>query len=251
MNIITFLKIAFSLLLFILFIFFFGFPSWEKFQAKEVMSNKRKVNPTESITPAVTICALDKKTRQGWKYSNVKKGMGNGKNEGNKKDDITLSKYKLDILSYHCEGNELLTDCINNETFNLTETVKNANMGDYQDIFNTTYWIDELSYFGLGKCHTLNNSVSLGSSHFQFFLNRSLNYAVVIHDPNYFMLTANPSTMPYLYLDMDASQGNKLVYIEAVEYININRPDQPCNDQEHYSFTACVKTSVSATIGCR
>jgi hypothetical protein len=60
MNIIIFLKIAFSLLLFILFIFFFGFPSWEKFQAKEVMSNKRKVNPTESITPAVTIFKIKK-----------------------------------------------------------------------------------------------------------------------------------------------------------------------------------------------
>ena len=73
MNLLIFLKIVFSLTLLIIFIFLFGIPSWEKFQAKEVMINKIKVNPIKSITPAVTICALDKVTVQGWKSFNIKK----------------------------------------------------------------------------------------------------------------------------------------------------------------------------------
>ena len=238
MNLLIFLKIVFSLTLLIIFIFLFGIPSWEKFQAKEVMINKIKVNPIKSITPAVTICALDKVTVQGWKSFNIKKG------------NVTIPDYRNNILSFHCEGSELLADCINNETFNLTETIKSATAGDwpYRNILNTTFWIDELSYFGFGKCHTLNNSVSLGSSEFQFFLNRSLKYHVFMHDPHYFMITANPSTMPNLYFALDDSQGNQIVYIEAVD---MDRPDQPCNKDENYSLTACVKTSVSRMIGCR
>ena len=266
MNLVILPKIGFSLILLIIFIFFFGIPSWKKFQAKEVMINQRKINQIEGITPAVTICALNTVTLQGWKYSHIKKEndkkKGNAKDNRNKRnalkddeaeDDITLSNYRNSFLSLHCEGSQLLDDCINKETFNLTETIKFARAGGfpYRNIINTTFWIDELSFFGSGKCHTLNNSVSLGSSEFQFILYRSLTYQVFLHDPNYFMISANPSTIPNLYLEFDGIEGNQLVYIEAVRHINIDRPDQPCNNQKDYSFTACVKTSVSRKIGCR
>jgi hypothetical protein len=144
-------------------------------------------------------------------------------------------------------------DCVDTKTYNLTETILLGQAGGNpaRDIIKSKYWINEVSYSRYGKCHTLNNSVPLSSNQWTFNLDRSLTYAAFIHDPNYWLMTANPATMPAIFLNLDKSQGKQVMYIEVINHINFDRPDQPCEDQENYSFTSCVKNSVSRKVGCR
>ena len=114
-----------------------------------------------------------------------------------------------------------------------------------------SFWISDVSFSTYGKCHTLNNSVSLSSSNLYLLLNASLNYVADFHDPNFFMHTANPVIIPGVSLELKPSQGFVLNYIELIKHSNMDRAQQPCEDREDYSFTACVKNSVSSKAGCR
>ena len=227
-KVFIFLKLAFSTTLLIAFIVFFGIPSWNKYQAGEVLINKRKILTSNIGPPAITFCPAD-----GWK--NV--------------SDYNSSESQI---LQHCKETksfEEALDCIDNETYNLTETVPMSYSGN--SIINSSSWINDVSYSLFGKCHTLNNSVSLGSSYWYFKLDPSLSYFVAIHDPNFFMFTPNPATIPLITLDLHPNQGIQLIYIEIIQHIDMDRIEQPCEDREDYSFTACVKNSVSRKIGCR
>ena len=230
MNFLVILKFVFTFTLLLIFFFYFGLPSWNKFQAKEVLINKRKIITSDIAPPAITFC-----TTNAWKNAS----------DSNVSESLIVS---------HCnESNsfEEALECIENETYNLTETVPRAISNDGTDISNSSFWINDISLTYLGKCHTLNNSVSLGSSYWNFVLDASLNYFVAIHDPNFFMVTSNPATVPLVTLLLRPNQGTQLIYIELIQHINMDRTDQQCEDGEDYSFTACVKNSVSRKVGCR
>ena len=77
-----------------------------------------------------------------------------------------------------------------------------------------------------------------------FPLLENINYAIYVHDPDLFKLTDNPAVIPDILLTMSMT-GYPLVYIEVVQHIKLDRLQQPCEDGENYSFTACIKNSVS------
>ena len=64
MNVLIFLKYVFSTALLTFFVCIFGIPSWDKFQAKEVIVNKREISSVDIAPPALTICSPG-----GWKTS--------------------------------------------------------------------------------------------------------------------------------------------------------------------------------------
>ena len=239
-------KFVFSTTLLIVFFFFFGLPSWKKFQAREVLINKRKIITTEIAAPAITICGFQFETWDGWKNDDSNKtGLNN-----NMPDFFILNKCK------EPHSVEEALECINTKTYNLTETVSHAwtdssNTSTVIDILNSSLWISDVSFTEFGKCHTLNDSVSLSSSNWKIILDGSLSYFAYFHDPNFFILTTNPAIIPGVFLDINPSQGYMLKYIEVIEHINMDRSQQPCEDREDYSFTTCVKNSVSRKIGCR
>jgi hypothetical protein len=240
MNLIVFLKFIFSVILLILFFYFFGLPSWYKFEAGKVMVNKRKISNIDSVTPALTVCALEQESSRGWKYDQW--------------IDLKLKKEvaKHNDLTINCNGSNEVAQCVNYKTYNLTETINEFQAGRGNQILQSKYWIEELSFFMFGKCHTLKNSVPLNTNFWSIDFNKSLNYFVMIHDPNYFMMTANPETVPMIFLDLDGLENVQLyAFLKVVKHINLDRPDQPCSDKDDYSFTACVKNSVTKRIGCR
>ena len=121
MNILIFLKFLFSLSLFITFLLFFGLPSWNKYQAKEVFINKRKMSINDISPLAVTFCVLDQETTIGWKFDNF---------SGNAEDDSDLeTPSELDlssIIATQCNASysvEEVYECVDGKTFNLSEPV--------------------------------------------------------------------------------------------------------------------------------
>ena len=145
-------------------------------------------------------------------------------------------------------------NCINEKTFKFSEVLENARSGDEteRNITNTTLWSEDLSNFDLGKAYTLNNSFEIGidSRQLRIDLKKGQNYTIFIHDPKYFMFTENPNTIPQIRVIIDDSKS-KFFYINAIYHQFLNKPDHPCESSESYSFTACIKNSLSRRIGCR
>ena len=97
-----------------------------------------------------------------------------------------------------------------------------------------------------------NQSYDIGKDSTKFALSfkKSQNYSIFIHDSNYFMFTHNPDTVPRIRLTMDPSM-DQLVYIKPIYHQMINKPEHRCESSESYSFTACIKNSISRMVGCR
>ena len=252
MKLFIILKLLFSIFLLLIFVFYFGLPSWEKFQAEEVMNNRRMLinKGNDSITPALTICATNPGTHSGWKY------------DGRYPEFAQLSlQQKKSLLKRHpdlinlCNGTTDIQDCVEKSTNNLQETMKCASAQRPEgkiDFNNPKNWAKEMT-FVVGMCHTFNKSVPLDSvGRWAVDFHQKFDYTLIIHDPNYFMVTTNPATIPFIMTDFHKEDlGLILTYIEAIKHINIDRPSQPCNGQSDYSFTACIKNSLSSKVGCR
>ena len=75
-------------------------------------------------------------------------------------------------------------------------------------------------------------------------------YHIVIHDPDFFVLSTTPDTIPRIYVNMDDSRSHT-VTIKAVYTSKMNKPKYPCISDKSYSLTRCVADSVNDKVGCR
>ena len=260
MKIFIFLKISFTLSLFTTFLLFFGVPSLKKYLAKEVFINKKKISIHDIAPPAVTFCAFHKGSP--WKPENYSEYESFSEKEHDMeieyKEDDDEDPDSLSYILSKCgqyETAEDVFDCINAKTFNFTETVPFATseIGPHNktELTNSSFWIQDITLIILGKCHTLNNSVALGSAKWWFMFDPSIDMKIFIHDPHFFLMTANPATIPTVLMDLRNHHGLQFMYLEVVQHVNMNRPNQPCQEALEYSFTACVRNSVSDKVGCR
>ena len=255
MNILVLLKISFFLSLFASFLYFFGLPSWRKYLAREVFISRQKISIHEIPPPAITFCA--EKQGEAWRSDNSSSEIIPGHEIGVEMDIIA----KHSILN-QCKDShtvEEVYNCVDAKTFNLTEIIAEAfvassatSRSNSSDIARPEFWIPEISLTSMGKCHTLNNSVSLKDAKWNFHFDPLTNLnTIFIHDPHYFLITGNPATIPMITLDMSPSQGLVFMYIEVVQHVNMDRQKQPCEASKDYSFTACLRNSVAAKASCR
>ena len=209
MKILLLLKILFLLTLISVFLYFFGLPSWRKYQAKEVFINKQKISIHDIPPPAITFCAV--KDGSSWKPDNT--------SSEDYRDYDNYAESDDDLGSFilgQCAGSNTVEEvfsCVEAKTFSFTETIPDASSEisflNFTDISSPAFWIPEITFPYVGKCHTLNNSVSLGDAKWMFELDPSVAYNTYIHDPHYFMITANPATIPMINLEMDLTQGQR------------------------------------------
>ena len=50
---------------------------------------------------------------------------------------------------------------------------------------------------------------------------------------------------------LEPADGFRMVYIQGINHVRLNQPNRPCKDSQEYSFTACLKNSLSRKLGCR
>ena len=258
MKIFIFLKISFCLVLFITFLLFFGLPSLKKYLAKEVFINKQKISIHAISPPAVTFCAIRKgsswKPENNSEYDSYAEKEQDMQMEYESDEDLDSQSFMLDKCGTFDTAEDVF-NCADTKTFNFTETVPYASseIGPHNRtlLTNSSYWIQDITLIILGKCHTLNNSVSLGSAKWGFLFDPSLDMKIFIHDPHFFLMTANPATIPTVNIDLRSHHGVQFMYLEVVQHMNMNRATQPCQEALEYSFTACVRESVSDKVGCR
>ena len=240
-------KVTFVGLLFLLFITFFGYPSLKRYlEGGVLLKVSTTSNPSGGVLlPAITLCPFTPNGPYecGWKnntgvYTNVLRA------ECDKLDD----------------NNDIL-DCVNNKTYTLEETVKNAihSYVDPKSLMNKTYWSTYLSVTAYGKCHVLKYeqpfSADFETDSLTLFLNPELSYRIYIHDPKYFFTTHNMLTIPQAstrkHYDSKKFKGLDYFPLVITERNNINRQEQPCEEDVDYDFTDCVIENIAAKVGCR
>ena len=88
---------------------------------------------------------------------------------------------------------------------------------------NPSSWKAYYSFSLLGRCFVLKSAAgTIGSSQLgalSIALNKSLEYMILMHDPDFMMMTSNPKVVPRLSFSIDENFGGKTVYIEATIHI--------------------------------
>ena len=190
MSLSDYFKLPIILILFTLFIIIFGYPAFKKFISGGIVIEQEKKYMKEMESPAITICMIHPDTKFGWRehYFNPKESvLLNG--PCNVSDDLNT-----------------LIKCIETNTYAKDEAINKAFNGKMVDLKNLN-WADKLDFFPLGRCHSIKPPPgSLGFSQMnplKISFNSSFEYRVMIHDPDYFVMTRNPQTFPRVMFKMN------------------------------------------------
>ena len=227
-------KLIFVTTLAIIFLKFFGHPSYIKYQKEGTVFTETKVRNDQTKPPAITIFTWSGVIFNGWKNASYVTYSLNSENFCNVSD--TFDKFVW---------------CINEKTFKRDDVILWANDGN-NNILNESFWAEEITTFYAGKSYSLQYIAFQSEDKFDvhFGLKKGQNYSIIIHDPNYYLFTVNPETIPNIILTMDDSKS-QIVSLKAIYHQIMNKPEQPCESSESYSFTACIKNSITRRVGCR
>ena len=100
-------------------------------------------------------------------------------------------------------------------------------------------------------CFTLNVPDPQDYTLIHLFLNITLTFIVFVHDPKYFVYTYNPQAIPMTTWIIPKLKTFISLSLEETEHIELNLPEDPCEEDHSYNFQACIKRNLSGTIGCR
>ena len=191
---------------------------------------------TEGIkAPAVTICPRN--PRYGWR-------------------DVMDMPHK-DIIQHQCrESENELADCIESNTFNLSDIVRGATIGykSRKPLTDPGLWSVDFEYVKYGRCYTLNYPENIGPDYMTdaiyLLLDLKLNHRIYVHDKNYFVPTSNPLSLPTVRIDiLTNSSFNHYNMLTLTQLHELDVPSDPCEENTDYSFRACVKERLSKEVG--
>ena len=218
----TLSRLLFQLVLFVIFLYFFGLPAVEEYMRKEVMVVETEKDMGGIPIPAITIAVPD--------------------------------QLEEDVFD-RC--NMSIDKCIMARTPNASNLIESVQLGYERRMFiNLTKEMltEDFSQIWAGRYFTLNLPISIGpdDDEDQLFivLYPQFIYQILVHDPEFFIFTDNPTAIPQMNKYFDAqntySHYYRLVLTEMHE-LDIHQSD-PCNPNYDYNFSECVKNSVSMQV---
>ena len=206
-------KECFILMLIVTFLFLFGYPSWRKYSAGGIITARKMVKVDKFEAPAVTICPQDKRTKQGWKRA-----------KGNPPHNfLEILCNTSDNISYSS-----LTECIEKKSYKHDEVFHYVFYAierlKIDLLSNHTDWKANIGFFPFGKCFTFNSSVLIGSNKKNAFKGslRTRRNQVFLHDPQFFIPTNNPNTVPRILLDVNDQDGSTSIFIKVTKHKKVN-----------------------------
>ena len=237
-----------QIILFVLFLIFFGVPSVQKYLEKQtiVISSEEQTNGIEA--PAITFVATKKREFSiGWK--SVDK-------------DINFKSF---VLVDHCQKMSF-TDmdiCYENDTFGRDEFLMSATLGFYKETARSLFhessmWTEDMTVTYNGRHFTLNPSMIMtkAPNHALIFeVDNSFDYHIWLHDVNFFIVNQNPYGLPSkLWIISGNALTNEDGFyheITLTKHKKLNLVQRPCEEDPRYSFAACSKEKLSEKVGCR
>ena len=81
---------------------------------------------------------------------------------------------------------------------------------------------------------------------------KNFTFYVFVHDESYFFPNINPPGPPTSFWQFRGeSLPSHYQEITLTKHRKLNLVNRPCEEEESYSFTTCVKESISKKVGCR
>ena len=217
-------KVFFQAGLLALFGYFFGLPAVSRYLSKEVLTVTTNSYPGKIPNPSVTVVIVN----SSW---------------------VGLEKA--------CGDSENIKSCIVERTRSLPDTI-HAELGQSASLMAPELWREDFTYPFYGRSYTLLYPNLRGNNwrtdDIVLHVNNSdgLTRRIFIHDPDFFVVTTNPLTLPISTLILTPSMSGRFYYSLALrEHRQLNTPTNPCMEDPAYSFTTCVKESLSRDTGCR
>ena len=243
-NFLLLSKTFLQLFLFGLFLAFFGIPSLNQYQRKEiiVLKSESKIN-NGIVPPAVTILA--KRNSLGWKTV--------------EKDQFWQS---FDLVD-HCMGiNMTVDDCMKEDSFELADFLKevkyigvnrNYTAPILLDSSSPLLWKEDMSLAGYGRHFTflsLKNVTQNEEDCLAFIMARNFSFDVFVHDEDFFLYSVNPLGPPSNFWQIENSSKNHYQEVTLTMHKKLNLDRQQCEEDPDYRFSNCIRESLSKKVKC-
>ena len=233
------LRAILQMLLFCLFLYMYGLPAWEKLNQQSTIVIKTRENTKGIQAPSISIASINKATGFGW-------------------ENITQQTKYENTLVHQCKNYSSVEACLASETYQWHQFINDTLLGFKNKLSllnNKDVWVPDFTYASYGRLFTFHPNLRIGPQPWKeqiiISLSKGYNYEIFVHEPNFFILNTNDFALPSKRVRV-ASNNFKFYYkISAIQHIEKNVPGDPCIEDEHYSFTACVKESLALKVGCR
>ena len=169
------------------------------------------------------------------------------------------SKY-WDVIRHQCEGygENNTSRCVLDSTYELEDLLEDIWIENPRvpanrrpSIKNERFWISDFTLTWPGRCYTVNITKRKGYNQIHLFLNSSMAFKIFVHDPKYFLYSQNPQAIPLTTWIIPKQTRFFSLSVVETENQELNVPNDPCDDDIEYNFSACIKKSLSVKIGCR
>ena len=229
-------KIVIWILLFAMFLVIFGYPAYKKYAAKGIFVEHSQEHPEEITSPAITVCPRNPFTKLGWR-KNLTVNWFNMTKEGPCRNSDDANEFG---------------ECFDKSTYTIKEAMYDEELNNTIPI---TKWQELITILSLGKCFTLGSAEGMIGFSFSDALrlpfSSNLEYLVLVHDPDFILITSNPTITPRLSFSINKESERQWIFIQATKYKKMNQPNHPCQEDPNYSFRNCISRSISSKIGCR
>ena len=222
-----------------LFLHFFGLPALRRFHDKNVIVVKSVRKSDRTPVPAISIAV--KGVENGWRKEGIFQH----------------------IAKEHCKSAnsvEELIICIEKLTYDLPDISLGVALGPAHGVgqkIEKPKWTEDYLHNYVGRIYTLELPIklrasSLSHNSLRLGLKPNLSYDLYIHDPNNFYLTANPEPgFPYVRKGVDPKNLPYYYNFALTEVVELNVPEDPCNEDPDFNYKQCIKEYLAKRIGCR
>ena len=242
MNSILWSKGIVQVVLFVIFLIFFGRPSLERYLAQDIMVVQSSQEDEAGVAaPGLTLCpgnTSNNITDGGWRQ-------------------MRPQPHLLTFTEAQCSGfNGSVEECIEERTYSQEEVVARSHMGSILRHNLSDSWSAGFTNGYSGRCYTLklhqnmrdNDSVS---QTLELFFDTDLTYTLYLHDPMFYTPGFNPTTFPGKIMRFNVEDKSVLLRFVLTKHQKLSTPQRPCSQDTLYNFNACVKESFSREAGCR
>ena len=236
-------RLLLQLVLFVVFLCMYGLPALDRLNKKSTIVIKTRLNTEGIEAPSITISARSRTTGMGWEEKHISNAHSN------------------DTVVHQCKNFSTLEQCLDSQTFASTDFIREMLLGYERKLSlmeEDDVWKPDFTYVRFGRSYTFHPKRRIGpvddEDQLIIVLDNNYCYDIFVHEKNFFILNDNRCTLPINYVKVtpNTSKQFKVYYkISATRHIEMNIPEDPCVEDEHYDFGVCVKESLARQIGCR
>ena len=171
----------------------------------------------------------------------------------------TAASWLTSLCGKNLTNAEQFYDCFEEKNYQRSEIIEGTSRQRFGEaVANTDItWSEILFTFDTGICYTTETFGKMEELEMNFInLKLSLPYNVYLHDPNFFLVTLNPSSTPRIKIDIRDLKNVRdlnIQYFTAKKHSLRTTKNVKCvdYDQKGTSFTSCLFKTIVEDTGCK